>query len=78
MIIINFFFSSLFILLDDMHDLLRALIPFGYIEEARMIQAKFKQYLIDIKAAVPEIFVPLQLAPGRVNEMKKYLHNECI
>ena len=53
-----------------MHDLLRALIPFGYIEEARMIQAKFKQYLIDVKAAVPEIFVPLQLAPGRVNEMK--------
>ncbi|KAI7853743.1 IKI3 family-domain-containing protein [Circinella umbellata] len=50
---------------NDMHDLLRALIPFGYVEEARMLQAKFKQYLIDMKAAVPEIFVPLQLAPGR-------------
>ncbi|KAI9277147.1 IKI3 family-domain-containing protein [Phascolomyces articulosus] len=50
---------------NDMHDLLRALIPFGYIEEARIMQNKFAQYLVDLKAAMSDIFVPLQLAPGR-------------
>ncbi|KAI9485105.1 IKI3 family-domain-containing protein [Zychaea mexicana] len=50
---------------NDMHDLLRALIPFGYMEEARILQTKFAQFLVDIKAAMDGIFIPLQLAPGR-------------
>lgn len=41
--------------------MIRALVPFEYVEEARAIQEKFKNFLKELEAEIPVIFVPLQL-----------------
>ncbi|KAG2231182.1 IKI3 family-domain-containing protein [Thamnidium elegans] len=46
---------------NDFGNLIRALVPFDYVEEARAIQEKFKSFLKELEAEVPVIFVPLQL-----------------
>ncbi|KAI8385764.1 IKI3 family-domain-containing protein [Blakeslea trispora] len=45
----------------DMGDLIRALVPFEYVEEARAIQAKFEKALKELEACRDTVFVPLQL-----------------
>lgn len=57
---------TLLLLIDDIHDLLRALVPFGIFDEAKAIQSKFAGFLVDLQSAIPTIFVPIQLQPGRV------------
>ncbi|KAG0165594.1 hypothetical protein DFQ28_008559 [Apophysomyces sp. BC1034] len=47
---------------NDLGNILRALAPFGYVEEARAIQERFEKLLKDFELASPTIFVPLQLA----------------
>ncbi|KAI8144910.1 IKI3 family-domain-containing protein [Fennellomyces sp. T-0311] len=56
---------------NDLRDLLRALVPFGYIEEARAMQVKFAKFLADLKTALPDIFVPLQLAAGKYASLEE-------
>ncbi|KAI8061443.1 IKI3 family-domain-containing protein [Gongronella butleri] len=50
------------IMQNDMGNLLRALVPFDYVDEARMIQSKFESLLTHLKDAMATIFVPLKLA----------------
>ncbi|KAI7866463.1 IKI3 family-domain-containing protein [Spinellus fusiger] len=50
---------------NDLHNLLRALAPFGYVEEARTIQNKFEHFLKEMVDAIPSIFVPLHLATSQ-------------
>jgi elongator complex protein 1 len=47
-------------------NLLRALVPFEYVEEARAIQEKFEKFLKEMKTAAETVFVPLQLAVSQV------------
>ncbi|ORX62126.1 IkappaB kinase complex, IKAP component [Hesseltinella vesiculosa] len=59
---------------SDMGNLLRALVPFEYVEEARTIQAKFDSFLGHLKEAMPTIFVPLKLIDtqyGSTEEMEE-------
>lgn len=49
-----------------MRSLLSVLVPFGYMDEARNIQEKFAQILVEFKEAIPTVFVPLQLPLGKV------------
>ncbi|KAG0917728.1 hypothetical protein G6F33_001222 [Rhizopus arrhizus] len=61
----------------DIGNLIRALVPFGYVEEARSIQEKFEKFLNELKTSVDSIFIPLQLAislyasPEEYEESKK-------
>ncbi|KAL0076332.1 hypothetical protein J3Q64DRAFT_1876688, partial [Phycomyces blakesleeanus] len=50
---------------NDLSNLLRALAPFGFVEEARAIQDKFDKFLKEITGAIPTIFVPLHLATSQ-------------
>ena len=50
----------------DLGNLIRALVPFEYAEEARAIQEKFKKFLKELEAEIPVIFVPLQLTVSLV------------
>ncbi|KAI8379248.1 IKI3 family-domain-containing protein [Radiomyces spectabilis] len=52
----------------DLGNLLRALVPFGYVEEARAIQHKFEGFLASLKEAMGTIFVPLQLASSQYQQ----------
>ncbi|KAF7721259.1 hypothetical protein EC973_004986 [Apophysomyces ossiformis] len=47
---------------NELGNILRALAPFGYVEEARAIQDKFEKMLKEFELSIPIIFVPLQLA----------------
>lgn len=53
--------------IDDIGNLLRALVPFGYVDEARSIQEKFEKFLDELKGSMETIFVPLQLAVSLVS-----------
>lgn len=55
--------------IDDLGNLIRALVPFEYVEEARAIQEKFKKFLKELEAEVPVIFVPLQLTVSLVSSL---------
>ncbi|KAI8978613.1 IKI3 family-domain-containing protein [Pilobolus umbonatus] len=57
---------------NDMAQLVRALIPFEYIEEARAIQNKFDKFLQELETALPTIFVPLQLVVSRFASIEEY------
>lgn len=63
-------FTALYLLIlinvDDFGNLIRALVPFEYVEEARAIQGKFKAFLKELEVEVAVIFVPLQLAVSLV------------
>ncbi|CDH60280.1 pol ii transcription elongation factor [Lichtheimia corymbifera JMRC:FSU:9682] len=50
---------------NDVRSLLSVLVPFGYMDEARNIQEKFAQILVEFKEAIPTVFVPLQLPLGK-------------
>lgn len=52
--------------------MLRALVPFEYVEEARAIQEKFEKFLKEMKTAAETVFVPLQLAVSQVNESNTF------
>lgn len=54
----------------DYGNLLRALVPFGYVEEARTSQVKFECFLKHLQDKIDEIFVPLQLLNGQVRMIK--------
>jgi elongator complex protein 1 len=54
-------------IIADIGNLIRALVPFGYIEEARSIQEKFEKFLNELKTSVDSIFIPLQLAISLVS-----------
>lgn len=52
--------------LDDLGNLIRALVPFEYVEEARAIQEKFEKFIKELEASIATIFVPLQLTVSLV------------
>lgn len=54
-------------IIADIGNLIRALVPFGYVEEARSIQEKFEKFLNELKTSVDSIFIPLQLAISLVS-----------
>jgi elongator complex protein 1 len=54
----------------DYGNLLRAMVPFGYVEEARTSQVKFECFLKHLQDKIDEIFVPLQLLNGQVRMIK--------
>lgn len=54
----------------DYGNLLRAMVPFGYVEEARTSQVKFEGFLKHLQDKIDEIFVPLQLLNGQVSMIK--------
>ncbi|KAI9245023.1 IKI3 family-domain-containing protein [Sporodiniella umbellata] len=56
----------------DIGNLIRALVPFGYIEEARSIQEKFEKFLKELQTALDLIFVPLQLAVSLYASLEEY------
>lgn len=55
--------------LDDLGNLIRALVPFEYVEEARAIQEKFEKFIKELEASIATIFVPLQLTVSLVGWM---------
>jgi elongator complex protein 1 len=56
-----------FIPIVELGNLIRALVPFEYVEEARAIQEKFKNFLKELNDSTSTIFVPLQLAVSLVS-----------
>ncbi|CEI92001.1 hypothetical protein RMCBS344292_06276 [Rhizopus microsporus] len=57
---------------NDIGNLLRALVPFGYVDEARSIQEKFEKFLDELKGSMETIFVPLQLAVSLYASPEEY------
>ncbi|CAO3617850.1 unnamed protein product [Cunninghamella echinulata] len=47
---------------NDIGNILKAMVPYGYIDEARSIQIKFEGFLKHLEKSIDTIFVPLQLA----------------
>lgn len=58
-----------------MRSLLSVLVPFGYMDEARTIQEKFAQILVEFKEAIPTVYVPLQLPLGKVCVIVKVVNS---
>lgn len=56
----------------DIGNLIRALVPFGFIEEARSIQEKFEKFLNELQSSLDTIFVPLQLAVSLYASLEEY------
>lgn len=56
--------------LDDLGNLIRALVPFEYVEEARAIQEKFEKFIKELEASIATVFVPLQLTVSLVSQIK--------
>ncbi|KAI9311999.1 IKI3 family-domain-containing protein [Dichotomocladium elegans] len=52
---------------NDIHNLLKAMVPYGWLDEARQLQEKFAAFLVTIKEEIPAIFIPLQLPVGKVS-----------
>ncbi|KAI8991763.1 IKI3 family-domain-containing protein [Mycotypha africana] len=46
---------------SELGSLIRALVPFDYVEEARAIQEKFDKFLKELQDCMDTVFVPLQL-----------------
>ncbi|KAI7891979.1 IKI3 family-domain-containing protein [Mucor mucedo] len=57
---------------NDFGNLIRALVPFEYVEEARAIQEKFRKFLKELEAEAPVIFVPLQLTVSLYATLEEY------
>ncbi|KAI9478143.1 MAG: IKI3 family-domain-containing protein [Benjaminiella poitrasii] len=47
---------------NELGSLVRALVPFDYIEEARAIQEKFDKFFKELEGCMDTVFVPLKLA----------------
>jgi elongator complex protein 1 len=54
-------------ILDDLGNLIRALVPFEYVEEARAVQEKFEKFIQELESSMATIFVPLQLTVSLVS-----------
>lgn len=57
---------------NDFGNLIRALVPFEYVEEARAIQEKFRAFLKELDTEAAVIFVPLQLAVSLYATLEEY------
>jgi elongator complex protein 1 len=55
-------------LIAELGTLIRALVPFEYVEEARAIQEKFEKFLKELDSSIATIFVPLQLTVSLVSD----------
>ncbi|CAO3599964.1 unnamed protein product [Absidia cylindrospora] len=56
---------------NDYGNLLRAMVPFGYIEEARTSQVKFEEFLKHLQDKIDVIFVPLQLIHAQYGSLEE-------
>ncbi|KAI8099669.1 IKI3 family-domain-containing protein [Halteromyces radiatus] len=56
----------------DIGNLIRAMVPFGYVEEATTSQIKFEAFLKHLQDAIDVIFVPLQLANVQFGSIEEY------
>ncbi|KAI8344065.1 IKI3 family-domain-containing protein [Chlamydoabsidia padenii] len=56
---------------SDYGNLLRAMVPFGYVEEARTSQVKFEGFLKHLEEKIDVIFVPLQLLNGQYGSLEE-------
>ncbi|KAL7317602.1 putative elongator complex protein 1 [Mucor circinelloides] len=57
---------------NDLGNLIRALVPFEYVEEARAIQEKFEKFIKELEASIATIFVPLQLTVSLYATLEEY------
>jgi elongator complex protein 1 len=55
------------VLIAELGNLIRALVPFEYVEEARAIQEKFDKYMKELESSIATVFVPLQLVVSLVS-----------
>ncbi|CEP14860.1 hypothetical protein [Parasitella parasitica] len=56
----------------NLGSLIRALVPFEYVEEARAIQEKFDKVLKELESSMATVFVPLQLAVSLYASLEEF------